>query len=207
MDKEIKCIVRLLAVLSVFATLINVINKANAASDSDNITVGEELGLTLSDFQFDDDNDEIESEEPIAVDYDPISYIHATTCMCEAGFDKCNSCDDYDSEFLNLIYRVVEAEAGNQGLKGKQLVADVILNRIDSPEFPDNLYDVVYYENAFSVVSDGRINTVTVSEETIEAVQLELVSRLDYDITYFSAGSYNKYCKPAYIWRDHYFGY
>ena len=47
----------------------------------------------------------------------------------------------YDS--LELLALCVEAEAGDQGLYGKKLVADVVLNRVDSPDFPDNITDVI----------------------------------------------------------------
>ena len=43
----------------------------------------------------------------------------------------------YDS--LELLAVCVEAEAGNQDLTGKRMVVDVILNRVDAPEWPDTL--------------------------------------------------------------------
>ena len=45
-------------------------------------------------------------------------------------------------------------------------------------------------------------------EDDYKAVMMEIVGpRLDTDIMYFTAGSYNKSCTPAYIHGDHYFGY
>ena len=78
-----------------------------------------------------------------------------------------------DEDYANLL-KIVEAEAGGEDLKGKILVANVIFNRIESPEFPSNVTDVVWERSGgstqFSPVADGRIYTVTVSEETKEAV-------------------------------------
>ena len=78
-----------------------------------------------------------------------------------------------DEDYTNLL-KIVEAEAGGEDLKGKILVANVIFNRIESPEFPSNVTDVVWERSGgstqFSPVADGRIYTVTVSEETKEAV-------------------------------------
>lgn len=78
-----------------------------------------------------------------------------------------------DEDYKNLL-RIVEAEAGGEGLKGKILVANVIFNRVKSPEFPSNVTDVVWQQTGgnpqFSPTADGRIYTVTVSEETKEAV-------------------------------------
>lgn len=47
----------------------------------------------------------------------------------------------YDS--LELLAMCVEAEAGNQGLIGKRYVVDVILNRVDDEDYPDNIVDVI----------------------------------------------------------------
>lgn len=78
-----------------------------------------------------------------------------------------------DEDYANLL-KIVEAEAGGEDLKGKILVANVIFNRIESPDFPSNVTDVIWEQSGgstqFSPVADGRIYTVTVSEETKEAV-------------------------------------
>ena len=70
--------------------------------------------------------------------------------------------------------KIVEAEAGGEDLQGRIMVANVIFNRMKSPEFPDTVYDIVWEKTAgtpqFSPTADGRIHTVTVSEETREAV-------------------------------------
>lgn len=78
----------------------------------------------------------------------------------------------------NTLLAIVEAEAGGEDLKGKILVANVILNRVESDEFPDTVTDVVweYVDGVpqFSPTYDGRIHTVTVSDETKEAVKQAL---------------------------------
>ena len=109
----------------------------------------------------------------------------------------------YDS--INLIALCTEAEAGNQDLEGKRLVVDVILNRVDDPDFPNTVREVITQRNQFETWSNGAINRVKPSESTIEAVNLELESRLNYEILYFTAGGYGKYGTH---WRkvgDHYF--
>lgn len=105
------------------------------------------------------------------------------------------------------ICRCVEAEATNQGLLGKCLVADVILNRIESDCFPNTAAEVITAKNQFAVHSNGRMWRVPVTHETLKAVRLELKERTDSEIMYFSAGGYNPSCVPAYQFGDHYFGY
>ena len=109
----------------------------------------------------------------------------------------------YDS--LELLALCVEAEAGNQGLYGKQLVVDVILNRVDDPDFPNCIYDVIMQKNQFSVVSDGRINQVTPTEETYEAIKLEIEHRQNTEILFFTAEGFSKYGTPWMKIGDHYF--
>lgn len=54
------------------------------------------------------------------------------------------------------------------------MVADVILNRVASDQFPDNVTSVIWDRTGgspqFSPTEDGRIYTVTVSDDTREAV-------------------------------------
>ena len=116
--------------------------------------------------------------------------------------------NEIDEESLLLLAKCIDAEAGNQDLYGKQLVADVILNRVDSERFPDNVTDVITQKYHFSTYWDGTIDKITEpSEDAYEAACLELQERTDDKILFFSAGDYSIYCKPAYKYGDHYFGY
>lgn len=74
----------------------------------------------------------------------------------------------------NVLLKIVEAEAGGEDIIGKIMVANVILNRVNSDRFPNNVTDVVYQKSQFSPISDGRINTVSISQETLEAVERAL---------------------------------
>jgi len=117
--------------------------------------------------------------------------------------------DDIPAEIyhdsLELLAHVVEAEAGNQDAYGKRLVVDVILNRVESPEFPDTITEVIYQKNAFSVVSNGAIDRVVPSEDTYEAVRKALTERLNYDIVFFTCEGYHPCGTPWQKVGDHYF--
>ena len=111
---------------------------------------------------------------------------------------------------LELLAAVVEAEAGNQDMTGKRLVVDVVLNRVDSPLFPDTITEVLEQPGQFSTMWNGAVEDAGyhMQEDDYTAVMMEVTGmRLDYDIYYFTAGEYNDSCKPAYIHGDHYFGY
>lgn len=110
----------------------------------------------------------------------------------------------YDS--LEMLAVCVEAEAGNQPLDGRRMVADVILNRVDNPDFPDTIEGVISQPYHFSSYWDGGMDKVIEpSELTIKAVQMELEERGYPGLLYFKEGGYSDYGTP---WRkvgDHYF--
>lgn len=63
----------------------------------------------------------------------------------------------YNQEDLYWLSRVIFSEAGTQPLEGMIGVGNVVLNRVASPRFPDNVHDVIFQENQFSVVDYGMI--------------------------------------------------
>ena len=87
-----------------------------------------------------------------------------------------------DADYDNLLH-IVEAEAGTEDIKGRVLVANVIMNRIKYPEFPNNATDVIWQYIAgvaqFSPVADGRISEVVPTNETKEAVK-QALEGVDY---------------------------
>ena len=80
----------------------------------------------------------------------------------------------YTDEDYQVLLRIVQAEAGICDKRGKILVADVIINRVLSKEFPNSVKAVVYEPSQFQPVSNGAINSVKVTAETIECVDRAL---------------------------------
>lgn len=84
-----------------------------------------------------------------------------------------NSFSLEDQEYQVLL-KIVEAEAGCEDTEGKMLVANVVMNRVRNGYFPNTVTEVVYQRQdgtaQFSPVSDGRIDRVNVSQETVDAV-------------------------------------
>ncbi len=77
-------------------------------------------------------------------------------------------------EERHILERIVEAEAGGQGMQGKIFVADVILNRVSAAKFPDTIKKVVFSPKQFSPILDGRYCKVCISEETRQAASIAL---------------------------------
>lgn len=97
---------------------------------------------------------------------------------------------------LELLAICVEAEAGNQGLQGKRLVADVILNRAEdtSGQWPDTISGVISQKNQFTSYWDGNMAGVwEPSEETYQAIRMEVEQRGYPGIYYFREGEWSDY--------------
>lgn len=59
---------------------------------------------------------------------------------------------------LQLMAHVVYGEARGEVFRGEVAIAAVILNRIRSDKFPNNVSQVIYHPGAFTAVSDGQVN-------------------------------------------------
>lgn len=106
---------------------------------------------------------------------------------------------------IYFLEMCVEAEAGNQSLEGRQLVTDVILNRVRDNEYPDTVREVITQPYRFSSYWDGGMDRVEVSELTIQAVELELKEISYPGLFYFCEGRYSDYGTPWKKVGDHYF--
>ncbi len=85
----------------------------------------------------------------------------------------------YTPEDLTVLQRIVQAEAGGCDMKGRILVANVVINRVLNKSFPASITGVVYQKSQFSPVIDGSINRCKVTKATVEAVDRALAGE-DY---------------------------
>ena len=87
---------------------------------------------------------------------------------------------DVTAEDRELLAKLVHAEAKGEPYAGKVAVATVVLNRVDSSEFPDSIKNVIYQVSnghyAFSPVQNGQINGAP-SQESRDAVDEALAFR------------------------------
>jgi spore germination cell wall hydrolase CwlJ-like protein len=68
---------------------------------------------------------------------------------------------EYNAEDLELLARLVHAEAQGEPYKGKVAVAATVLNRVKNPDYPDTIRGVIYqnyYGFQYCPVRNGRIN-------------------------------------------------
>lgn len=75
----------------------------------------------------------------------------------------------YSENDINLMANAVHGEARGEPYEGMVAVAAVILNRVQSPTFPNNISGVIFEPRAFTAVADGQI-WLTPSETAKKAV-------------------------------------
>ncbi len=77
-----------------------------------------------------------------------------------------------------MLERIVQAEAGGEDMRGKILIANVIMNRVTSKKFPDSIKGVIFQQKdgryQFSPVGNKKYWSVRVSNATKEAVRRAL---------------------------------
>ena len=59
---------------------------------------------------------------------------------------------------LNLLARLISAEARGESYTGQVAVGAVVLNRVEHPSFPDTIAGVIYQKGAFSCLDDGQFD-------------------------------------------------
>lgn len=86
------------------------------------------------------------------------------------------------------ILAVIFLEAADQCPEGQQAVAEVILNRVISPDFPDTVHEVLHQKNPiqFSTAENIPIATPTEAQETALEAALYGDSILPADVVFFS---------------------
>ncbi len=72
------------------------------------------------------------------------------------------------------LQKVALAEAKCDGVKGMALVMKVILNRLDSPKFPNSVTAIVAQKNQFSTYYNGNYHKAKLCDESREALELVL---------------------------------
>lgn len=71
---------------------------------------------------------------------------------------------------LNLLSKLVHAEARGEPYKGMVAVAATVLNRVSNSKFPNTIAGVIYQSGAYTCVSDGQINLAP-NEQAKKAAQ------------------------------------
>lgn len=87
----------------------------------------------------------------------------------QGSSNKGNSSSSNNTD-LNLLSKLVNAEARGEPYKGMVAVAASVLNRVADSRFPNTIAGVIYQSGAYTCVSDGQINLAG-TEQSKKAAQ------------------------------------
>lgn len=96
---------------------------------------------------------------------------------------------DWSAKESYLLARIAMAEAEGCNTRTKTLIIMCVLNRVWSDEFPDTIEEVIFQENQFSPIDNGRWDRVEPNEDCWEAVNIVMEAKYDYSggATYFES--------------------
>lgn len=98
---------------------------------------------------------------------------------------------------MDIMAKIIYSEARGEPYKGQVAVGAVVMNRIQSSQFPDTIKEVVFQKGAFTAVSDGQY-WLTPNETAYKAA-LDAVR--GWDPTYNSIYYFNPdTATSAWIW-------
>ncbi len=78
--------------------------------------------------------------------------------------------NNFTQEEINLMAQAVYGEARGESYTGQVAIAAVILNRLESPDFPDTIKGVIFQPWAFTAVHDGQF-WLTPNATAVKAVR------------------------------------
>jgi len=79
--------------------------------------------------------------------------------------------EPYSEEDYWLLAKLTMVEAGYEGYEGQLAVANVILNRVKDPRFPDTIRDVIYSGKQFPPAHNGLLDEAKPNESVLKAVK------------------------------------
>ena len=98
------------------------------------------------------------------------------------------------------------AEGGNtEPDEGIRLMADGVLNRVESPLFPDTIEGVVYQRGQFSPVGSGALWNWVPTERVIRLCAQEMIQRTNKVVMFWRTGHYHTGTTPVAHVGHHYY--
>lgn len=88
------------------------------------------------------------------------------------------------SKDIKALEKITEVEATNQGLRGKALVASVVLNRLIEGNYK-SVHQVIIAPGQFSPVSQGKYYNAVPTDETKKAVEMAISKDYSRGSLYF----------------------
>ena len=88
------------------------------------------------------------------------NYAESNLVIEEENLEVEDSVDEkeVDEDEVNLLAHLIFCESNTLGETGMYYTGSVVLNRVNSDDFPDTLYGVIYQKGQYACVKNGAIN-------------------------------------------------
>ena len=109
-----------------------------------------------------------------SVDWNEMTY---TVLINKDGMEipaECVYTRSYTDEDLLWLSRIVTVEARGATIEGKLAVANVVLNRVKSPAFPNTVYDVIFQRGQFPPAHKSGFKELVPPKDCIIAAKMAL---------------------------------
>lgn len=156
----------------------------------------------------------IQKEEPAESIPEPGSVQEYETGILEKDVSTAGQVNSFTYEEAQLLMKVAQAEAGNQGEDGIWLVMSVIVNRTRTegsefhPEGDHSIQGTIFKKYSFSSVWDGRYLKMELTPEVHEALARIEKGEVAEEIIGFevkNSRELDKYFAEAFEYKDHRF--
>lgn len=128
----------------------------------------------------------------------PDTVILPETIESENSYPRFSYSKDWGAKDSYLLAKIAMAEAEGESIQGKTLVILVVLNRVHNADFPNTIQDVIFEENQFTPVINGRFDKVEPDADCWEAVQVVMEAQYDYS----DGALYFESCDDADNWHS-----
>lgn len=154
---------------------------------------------------------EEEREEQDLSIFEPISTVEQGTVQkpSEEPSSAAGPVSRFTQEEQEFLLKIAQAEAGNQGEEGMWLVMSVVINRVESADFPDTIEGVIFQESQFSSVTDGNFDDAVIisaeAQEALARIENGDIAPLIIGFEVKSSQELDRYFMAAFEFRDHRF--
>ncbi len=115
---------------------------------------------------------------------------------------------DKEADQFEELCQIVMDEGGNtEPDAGIHMMAAGVLNRVDSPLFPNSIHDVIFQPGQFQPVGDDTFYKCTPTERVIRICAEEMENRSDTSVLFWKTNGYHAGTTPiAHIGAHYYSG-
>ena len=113
--------------------------------------------------------------------------------------------NEFSYDDAQLLMKIAEAEAGNQGSDGMWLIMSVVLNRVKSEAFPDSISSVIYQRSQFYAQGIGATELTPEVHEALARIEMGDVAPQIVAFEKSSSNELDKYFSKAFEYKDHTF--